>query len=478
MRRWQVGSIVAVASTLAALGAGEPGDEPFPPISFEEACAQAGEHRKLVLVEATTAWSGDGQRMRQTTWRDGELLAWLRANAIAVRIDADDDAPWALAHRIAQFPTVLLFSPDGVELVRVAGFKEAAGMLAELDAAARKYREQPAASRPAGATGERNPLARHLSARRLAERGEHEAALREYLWCLDEGPRVDPQYAGVRNSLLIRQIVELGQPYPPALQALQERRDAAAERIETGKEHAGDVTTFASINRQLGEDNRTLSLYDELLTRPVNSDTLRQLARLCFGPLLVQRRYRDIQLGNPDLFEQAMAQFEYYRESGALADRYPGLTPEQFRRSRLETLRDKVGQYYEVLAGIGETDNAARLADKLLQIDASADTYLTLARHAHRSGRPRAADVDYARQADKARDGRDAAALAILAELMAMTGQVDPAVTLLQERMGTFEGAEAEHLRRLLHKMPKYAVYRPSPPTSAPSDQRPSPPSP
>lgn len=303
-----------------------------------------------------------------------------------------------------------------------------------------------------------SPLERQMQARRLAESGDYARALHELLVCFDEGVKQDPSYASVRNSFLIREIAELGRKYTPALEALRERRDAAETNLRQGTGTADDVTTFCSINRQLNMNDSTLAVYDQLLLSSKDTELIHLMARLSFEPLLAARRYRDIELGQPDLLAAAMRQFDVHEEA---APSGVTLSPEAaaaLSNVRLQTLRDTVGKYYEVLEAVGRHDDAKQLADRLLHADASAETYLALARHALRSKNPSTYDVSLAQTADTKSGGRDATALAVYAELMAMTGRVDPAVTMLQQRIPAFTtSSDKAYLDMTLHGLAKYA---------------------
>lgn len=301
-------------------------------------------------------------------------------------------------------------------------------------------------------------MERQMAARRLAESGDYIGALELLMWCFDDGVKQDPSYAAVRNSFLIREIAELGRKHPPALEALQARRSAAETRLRQGGGTVDDVTTFASINRQLQLDDATLAVYDELLLASKDSELIRLMARLSFEPLLAARRYRDIALGQPDLLPAGLRQFDVYQQSAPPPGQFEGEAAAAFSQIRMRTLRESVGKYYEALVALGQHDDARTLAEKLLDVDPSVETHVALARHALRSANPSADDVAIARTADARLGGRDATSLAVLAELMAMTGEVDPAVTMLQQRTPVFtSSADKTYLEMTLRKLARYA---------------------
>lgn len=89
--------------------------------------------------------------------------------------------------------------------------------------------------------------ARYKHAQELAKTGNHEEALKEFLWCYDEGMPLIASYGGVRYSFLLQMIAKLGETYPPALAAMRERRDQAEQRTEIVKTTAGYVEVLAGV---------------------------------------------------------------------------------------------------------------------------------------------------------------------------------------------------------------------------------------
>jgi hypothetical protein len=65
----------------------------------------------------------------------------------------------------------------------------------------------------------------------------------------------------VRRSYAISEWVDLGGVYPPALRALESLRDAKAESLMQGTYHASLFHDVGSINRALGQVERTRDLF-------------------------------------------------------------------------------------------------------------------------------------------------------------------------------------------------------------------------
>ena len=97
---------------------------------LETALAQAKTAGKPVLVDTYADWCAQCKELDETTWPDPQVAAWIRDNAVAVRIDTfktrKDLAPKL---GILSYPTVILLDGDGRELRRLLGFQKPAEML-------------------------------------------------------------------------------------------------------------------------------------------------------------------------------------------------------------------------------------------------------------------------------------------------------------------------------------------------------------
>lgn len=135
-----------------------------------------------------------------------------------------------------------------------------------------------AATQPPGPVEQdADPMQVMEEARELAENGQHEEALAKLLWCFDYGAKESVAFTGVRFSFLLSRIAEFGNKYPPALEALQERREAAERRAGKTKgthRYMLDLMELAALNQSLGEDAANLELNDELKSEVPESPIL------------------------------------------------------------------------------------------------------------------------------------------------------------------------------------------------------------
>ena len=220
---------------------------------------------------------------------------------------------------------------------------------------------------------------RYKNAQDLARSGDSAAALKEFLWCYDEGmPRVTG-YGGVRNSFLLSSIAELGKNYPPALAALRERRDQAQARMLNSESDPDAAQDFASINRELHENQNTLAAFDQL---PAGDHRRQALASVAYSLLVEGQRYGDALLGKP--YENISAIFEMTSKEQPLPANISN--PEKIQKMQRDYLINSTAADVEVLAGAGDLVHARTLAGRLLAYDSSPETKTVLQQHFSRAG--------------------------------------------------------------------------------------------
>lgn len=96
--------------------------------------------------------------------------------------------------------------------------------------------------------------------RALTAAGQYQQALEKHLWFHEES-KSSAGMAGVRLSFAISAWIELGQKYPPAIQALTRIRDNDREVLLSGNGGFGNFHDLSAINSGLGDDENTLQLF-------------------------------------------------------------------------------------------------------------------------------------------------------------------------------------------------------------------------
>jgi RNA polymerase sigma factor (sigma-70 family) len=254
-----------------------------------------------------------------------------------------------------------------------------ATLLAAVESAAAQLATTP---KPAAVPITRDSVeARYTRAKELDKAGRLEEALAEYLWCYDTGMPQVSMYGGVRNSFLLSAIAELGDRFPAARQALQQRREAARQRFLASTDDFNAAQDYTSLNRVLKVEAESLALFDTL---PPDAPKRTTLASLLYEQLAAAQRYADAAAGQP--YAQASSRFELF------ANRIPnGKTPElteKLKQAQRSMVIRQTATAIEVLAGAGDFAHAADLALRLLDYDSSPETIALLEKHAARAGHP------------------------------------------------------------------------------------------
>ena len=232
----------------------------FHDLTFDGAVHRAAVEDKLVFVDFYTTWCVPCKEMDATTFQDARVATWLGEHTVALKVDAEANEALAERYAVSSYPSYVFISAQGELLDRLTG-KRTADQL--INAGESVLRGENAVSRAqtALAAGDPNdPMLRMRLGDAYRELGKDEAALKEYLWCFDEGEQHTDGFHGVRLSFLLSDIEELGRRYPPAMTALLERRERAEERIVDGSAEYDDIAVFSSINRALDEEESTIAV--------------------------------------------------------------------------------------------------------------------------------------------------------------------------------------------------------------------------
>lgn len=370
------------------------GDEPFAKLSYEESLAAAKKDGKIVLIDFYTTWCGPCKRLDETTWKNEKVRKWLADKTVALKIDAEKETILAKKLEINAYPTIVLLKPDETEIDRLVGYRDAQDFLSEAnDALAGKTSLKRAKEKVEGDNKD-DPSARMRYADVLAQKGQKEEALQEYLWCFDNG-RDSVGFGGVRSSFLLSRIARLGRTYPPALQALRDRRDKARKTVQQAMESKTSARRglvrdevfeatmdFKAINRELGEDEATLELFDELGKYGPKAASSRGLLMDEVLDLLIEaRRYQDIVDATDDLLRKVAGRVEMYEDTVKRFARDEHSPADYMKKRALE----EGGQYYEAAVGAKRSKTGSAIARKLVALDKSGATYAMLIDHAVRA---------------------------------------------------------------------------------------------
>lgn len=354
-------------------------EAPFADLTFEAASSAAERQGKLLMVDFYTTWCPPCKMLDKTTWKDAQVCAWLEKHTIALKVDAEKDRELSRRYGVRGYPTMVFLRPDGSEIGRLVGYRDAAAFVRESSALLAGM-DRPGTGGPAS----NDPMARMKHARTLEQNGKLKEALEEYLWCWDQGTKHEPAFRGVRESFLLDDIKRLGAQLPAATEALKSRRDAAEKATLAGEATSRHAAELCALNRVLEEPRRSLGVFDQLKEKGESGlAARREMSPYLIDVLLADRRYADVLDGRGDVTAQVIRDIELIERM----DRQAKLPKEQqkqmmeFMRGRL---RADAGKFYEALLGVGQHEQAERIAERLLLFDAASGP--ALLEHARRAG--------------------------------------------------------------------------------------------
>ena len=436
-------------SAVAMAGGGKEGDV-FKSISFDAARKLAAKEKKWVFIDFYTTWCMPCKMLDRSTFTDPWVQKWLKEHTVPLKIDAEREVALAAKYKIQFYPTMTFLNPDGSEFERISGFlppeefkKAAQGLekgMTALDRARQQVKADPD-----------NPMARMELAQLLSMKGKYEEAFKTYIWSLDHDAEKEPELEGMRTSYLVSAILDLGTSYPPAREEVIRRRDLAEKRILKGKGNPADIGLYISANAGLDDAQRSLNTYDRLAAKEETSEAARSFIPFLFDSLLEAGRYATI-AQSMDIMsrvdqELQMATMELPLTMTDLPAEEIAEIKQMQRQFTVRTLAN----YYQVLLGLGRTEDARRVAQKVLAFDDSAETYNSLAWSAYLSGKPTRENLKQAQRAWELSGKNSVAVLDTLVRVMHLLGQTDKAIEMCEKELaGNIPDRDAAMLRMCL----------------------------
>lgn len=378
MKRTLIGLLLwSVSAVWPAFGEGM-----FAELKFDDACAQAKKDGKIVLIDFYTTWCGPCKMLDKNTWTDTNVIKLLTEKTVPLKLDAEKETNLAKLYKIEAYPTILLLKPEGSEIDRIVGYKDPKAFQSDFDGAISGKDSIARAREKVEKAGGKDPISRTLLANELMQKHKDAEALEEYLWCFDHGAEASPGYAGVRVSFLLSYIVRLGKKYPPALEALQTRRDQAEAKVRDGSADQNVVYDVLRLNDALGEKQKDIALFDEL---PPDNKSRSLVAKEIPDQLVSAKRYPNALEGVDAiaLFDQQVKSME-----GTLAQLAKGENAAMRDQIEPNMRKNAVGKgliYFEALAGAKKNEEATALAEKILKLDGAAATRDKLIQAARRA---------------------------------------------------------------------------------------------
>ena len=370
--------VLAWAAAPAPAHRGHAFGNPFHEVSLEEACKLAEQEFKLVYVYVTAPNGQVCKYLERPTWSDWRAIDLLIREMVAVRLDGGRDAEQLRRYKLGKLPVMLLLNPDGSQRRRLAGELSAEQLKRELVADLSGADCVARVRKTVAAGGGEDPLARERLAETLTRQGSHAEALEEYLWCLEVGLRRNIPYATARRRLLLKGFVALAEQYPPARETLEQRRAAMEQALRDKKGTANLARDLAELNSCLGDEARTLALFDEL---PPRSKARYVLFDRVFEQLVEHRRYDELLA-----FVDPLQTFSQEKRMALMRKALWDDSPEaRYERGNRAFAIARGAALVEALAGLGRIDEARTLIDKILKFDGRPEARTLLEQHLRRA---------------------------------------------------------------------------------------------
>ena len=91
--------------------------------NLQKALGEAAQSNKPVLIDFEAEWCGWCKKLDRETYGDERVIRFVREHFVAVKVDTEKEPEEAEKYNVRGLPTILFLSPDGVELLRLSGFR-------------------------------------------------------------------------------------------------------------------------------------------------------------------------------------------------------------------------------------------------------------------------------------------------------------------------------------------------------------------
>lgn len=95
----------------------------FYELGLDDALAKAGLENKVVMIDFYTTWCKPCKMLDAETWKNEDVVAWLRERTVALKVDAGRRRDLKQRFAVNSYPTLLFLRPDGSEAGRTFGYQ-------------------------------------------------------------------------------------------------------------------------------------------------------------------------------------------------------------------------------------------------------------------------------------------------------------------------------------------------------------------
>lgn len=230
----------------------------FTELEFREARTIAKSQGKVLLLSFISKSSPDSKRMNASTWDDPSVVAWIKANAIALQKNISDEADLAALLCVSIVPSTLLFNELSEERlmdwrVGFMGPQELMQWLEEflkgnIDVLRTLYDSR------VGKGGEEEVEVRQDMAEHLKSIGRFNESADELLWLWNNMVAESPSSGSVRASFLVGDMRRLAKLDPGVKARFAKLRDVAEKKNRTDWIHLNEI---------VGDEEKTLQWFEE-----------------------------------------------------------------------------------------------------------------------------------------------------------------------------------------------------------------------
>ncbi|MBT3056163.1 MAG: hypothetical protein KME69_14945 [Candidatus Thiodiazotropha sp. (ex Codakia orbicularis)] len=205
---------------------------------------------------------------------------------------------------------------------------------------------------------------------KLTEKGQYKQALEKHLWFHEESKK-SPGMAGVRLSYAISAWINLGNKYPPAIEALKEVRDRNKKVLLSGKGSFQNFHDLSSINHGLNDEKDTLELF---LIIDINYPEQAKLYYIVAEDLLITHKKYDVcakYIGDPIIKYEQLHHMRELNLSIAKSD--SEMNDPEFLEYADSSFVKGVLNLIEVLVAIDKREQAIEVQSRALSYFSHAD---------------------------------------------------------------------------------------------------------
>lgn len=91
--------------------------------------AIAEKQNKNVFLYFGAQWCSFCRKLKQTTFKDKKILAYLKENFISIHVDTDKNPKLSTEWQVKGLPTMWFLEPDGSKIDRIPGYLDAGQLL-------------------------------------------------------------------------------------------------------------------------------------------------------------------------------------------------------------------------------------------------------------------------------------------------------------------------------------------------------------